>query len=180
VTQTKSVLALIGLSAAPTFTVPNPGKLDGAGGVVSLHGGAVGAARQLASGSVCWIGSWNACQHVGATAGVQTSRLQYMTHRNVYQKCSWNVLAVTCVGSHVWNVISVGWLLAVGCWLYCMDLLAILLCYHVETNERCYFLQCAQIQTHSFPYEIKAPAAVSIKVTALWAVMPLIVANKEA
>jgi hypothetical protein len=80
---------------------------------VSLHGTAVGTARQLAGGGVCWVGSRDACQYIGATPGVQTAQLQCMTHDDLRRTYSRNILAVAYVGSDMWNVISVGWLLAV-------------------------------------------------------------------
>jgi hypothetical protein len=107
------ILALTGLSPAPTFTVPNSGKLGGVGVLVSMHGAAVGTARQLAGGSICWVGSRDAHQHIGATPGVQTAQLRCMTHGDLRHTYSWNILAVAYVGSNMWNVISVGWLLAV-------------------------------------------------------------------
>jgi hypothetical protein len=107
------ILALTGLSSAPTFAVPNSGKLGSTADPVSMHGAAVGTARQLAGGGVCWVGSRDAHQHIGATPGVQAAQLHCMTQGDLHRTYSWNILAVSCVGSDMWNMISVGWLLAV-------------------------------------------------------------------
>lgn len=97
-----------GLSPAPTFAVPNSGKLGGAGDRVSVHSAAVGTARQLAGGGMCRVGTRDAHQHVGATPGAQTAQLQCMTRGDLRCTYSRNILAVAYVGSDMWNVISMG------------------------------------------------------------------------
>jgi hypothetical protein len=101
--------APVGLPSPAPFTLPNSGELDDAGGHLSVHSSCVGSERQLAGGSMCWVSSCNACQHTGETAGVQTTKLQRMTHGSLdytYSTLSSRDLpAVVYMGSGIWNMI---------------------------------------------------------------------------
>lgn len=58
-----------GLSPAAALTVSHIGELGGDGGPVSVHGGSVGAARQLAGGSMCWVSGSDARQRTDTSPG---------------------------------------------------------------------------------------------------------------
>lgn len=74
-----------------------------------MHSSSVGSERQLAGGSMCWVSSCNACQHIGATPGVQTTELQRMTHGSLdytYSTfLSHDFPAVVYMGCGLWNMI---------------------------------------------------------------------------
>jgi len=64
---------LAGLPPAAALTIPYCGELGDVDCHVPMHSTGVGAARQLAGGSMCWGSCSDARQHVGATPGVQAA-----------------------------------------------------------------------------------------------------------
>lgn len=101
--------APVGLPPPATFPLPNSGELDDAGCHLSVHSSSVGSERQLAGGSLCWVSSCNARQHIDTTPGVQTTELQCMTHGSLdstYSSLSLHdLLVVVCIGCGLWNMI---------------------------------------------------------------------------
>lgn len=99
----------VGLPPPAPFTLPNSGELGDAGGHLPVHSASVGSERRLAGGSMCWVSSCDACQHIGATPGVQTTKLQRMTHGSLDYTCSslslHDLPVVVHVGCGLWNMI---------------------------------------------------------------------------
>lgn len=95
--------APVGLHPPEPFTLPNSGELGVAGGHLPLHSSIVGPERRLAGGSMCWVSSCGACQHIGATPGVQTTKLQRMTHGSL--DCTYSSL----LSRDLPVVMHVGW-----------------------------------------------------------------------
>lgn len=140
-----------------------------------MHGAAVGTARQLAGGSMCWVGSRDAHQHIGATPGVQTAQLQRMTHGDLHHTYSWNILVVAYVGSNMWNMISVGWILAV---LHESVGNSALVLPCRNKWKGVLRLKCAQIWMRFLLHETEVPAAVSMMATVVWALTPFTVVDR--
>jgi hypothetical protein len=101
--------APVGLPPPAPFTLPNSGELVDAGGHLPVHSSSVASERWLAGGSMCWVSSCNACQHIGATPGVQTTKLQCMTHGSLDYTdstlSSHELPDVVRVGCSLWNMI---------------------------------------------------------------------------
>jgi hypothetical protein len=101
--------APVGLPPPAPFTLPNSGELGDAGGHLPVHSASVGSERRLAGGSMCWVSSCDACEHIGATPGVQITKLQRMTHGSLDYTCSslslHDLPVVVHVGHGLWIMI---------------------------------------------------------------------------